>query len=256
MAFELVKLAGGLLMPVPLILALLLSGLVLLIFTRRRRLAAVLLAAGTLVLLILSVPPLPERALMNLEQDYPVLGNPPHAEWIIVLGGDSRYVENASPAACLGESSLYRLAEGVRLAKLLPNARLVTSGSGFADRLPGTAELMKKAAVDWGIDPSRITALTTPRTTEAEARAAAELIDKQDKVILVTSAFHMRRARALFQGRAIETIPAPTGRLTDVHRPEKHLGHQLPQSKYIGFAEISLWEHLGLLWARIRGKTG
>ena len=254
MAFELVKLTGGLLMPLPIILILLSAGLVLLA-ARRRRLAAAALLLGSVSLLVLSAPPLSEQLLLNLENKYPVLHDPPEAEWIIVLGGGSRYEKNMPPASCLGESSLYRLAEGVRLAKLLPRARLATSGGDTADRQISTAELMAQVAVDWGIDRSRITTLTSPRNTAAEARAAAELIDQKDPVILVTSAFHMRRAKALFQGRGIKVIPAPAGHLVDAGRGDRHIGHQLPGSKYLGFAELALWEHLGLIWARIRGQT-
>ncbi|MFW6011330.1 MAG: hypothetical protein ACOC8Q_02360 [Desulfosalsimonas sp.] len=42
----------------------------------------------------------------------------------------------------------------------------------------------------------------------------------------------------------------------DIDRDDRHIGHQLPGSKYLGFAELALWEHLGLTWARIRGQTG
>jgi hypothetical protein len=74
------------------------------------------------------------------------------------------------------------------------------------------------------------------------------LIEKKDPVILVTSAFHMRRAKALFQGRGIKIIPAPAGHLVDAGRGDRHIGNQLPGSKYLGFAELALWEHLGLIW--------
>jgi uncharacterized SAM-binding protein YcdF (DUF218 family) len=255
MAFELVKLIGGLLMPVPLILMLIIFSLILLAATTNRRLALVTLAAGTALLLLLSVAPLSERALMNLEQSYPVLHDPPRADWIIVLGGGSRYNKSIPPASCLGESSLYRLAEGVRLAKRLPDARLITSGAGPADQHPGSAELMAEVAADWGIDPARIITLTTPRNTEQEARAAARRINEQDTVILVTSASHMRRAKALFNGQGLGVIPAPAGHLVDSQRTNRHIGHHLPQAKYIGFAETALWEHIGLLWAKLRGKT-
>lgn len=254
MIFELVKLTGGLLMPLPVILILLVIGLVLLTASRRRRLAATFIAAATVLLMAVSLPWLSAAALMDLEQDYPVLRKPPQAEWIVVLGGGSRHNKSVPCASRLGESSLYRLAEGVRLANLLPGARLVTTGSGFEGRDVSTAELMEKVAVDWGIDPSRIKTLTNPRNTEAEAREAAGLIDDdEDRVILVTSAFHMRRAMALFRGQGLEVIPAPAGHRVDRQRGGRHIGYKLPKSKYIGFAEAALWEHLGLLWAWLRG---
>jgi hypothetical protein len=35
-------------------------------------------------------------------------------------------------------------------------------------------------------------------------------------------------------------------------RPEKHIGHQLPQPLYLEFTHRALWEYLGMLWAMLR----
>ncbi|MGM0788445.1 MAG: ElyC/SanA/YdcF family protein, partial [Thermodesulfobacteriota bacterium] len=149
-------------MPLPVVLVLLVVGLILLVAGRRRRLGIGFIAAGTVLLLMVSFPWLSERALMDLEQDYPVLREPPQAEWIVVLGGGSRDNQSLPPASRLGESSMYRLAEGVRIAKLLPDARLVTSGGGSDSGDLSTAEIMEQVAVGWGIDASRIITLTDP----------------------------------------------------------------------------------------------
>ena len=254
MTFELIKLTGGLLMPLPVVLVLLVVGLTMLVASRRRRLGIGFIAAGTVLLLVVFFPWFSERALRDLEQEYLVLREPPQAALIVVLGGGSRDNQSLPPASRLGESSLYRLAEGVRLAKLLTDARLVSSGGDSERGDLSTAEIMEQVAVGWGIDVSRIITLTDPRNTEAEARAAAEIVDEQGGVILVTSAFHMRRAKALFEGQGLEVIPAPAGHLVDdPQRGERHIGYQLPQAKYIGYAERALWEHIGLLWARLKG---
>jgi len=87
MHFELIKLIGGLLMPVPVIIALLVIGLVLLTVTRLHRVAFALLVSGTGLLLVVSTPIVPELTLNQLETIYPVLKDPPDAEWIICFGG-------------------------------------------------------------------------------------------------------------------------------------------------------------------------
>jgi 4-amino-4-deoxy-L-arabinose transferase-like glycosyltransferase len=122
MSFQLTKLAGALLMPLPLILGLLIFGLVLLYLNRARRLSLVALTSGTLLLLLLSVPLLPRQAATAIENDYPRLWMPPDASWVVVLGAGSRPDPSLSPVSRLSTNSLHRLAEGVRLYRQLPKA--------------------------------------------------------------------------------------------------------------------------------------
>lgn len=254
MSFQLIKLAGGLLMPVPIVLALLVLGLTLLFSTRMRYLGMGALVLGTGLLLIISVPPLPERALAALEGQYPVLAEPPDAGWIVVLGGGARDEESWPAATRLSESSLYRLAEGVRVARLLPEAKLVTSGG--ASRVgETTASLMARVAEQWGIESERIVVQAEPENTAAEARAMAARIEPNERVILVTSAFHMTRAVALFEGEGVAVIPAPAGHLAEPTPRYEHAGEFLPRSKHVEFTERLWWERLGTAWATLTGKV-
>ncbi|MFN2342288.1 MAG: YdcF family protein [Desulfonatronovibrio sp.] len=253
MEFQLTKLMGGMLMPLSIILIILIIALSLLMLTRKRRTGLFALIAASILLLTLSVPPLSQRALLTLEQTYPVLENPPHAQWIIVLGGGSKGKDNWPPATRLGESSLYRIAEGVRLAKLLPDARIITSG-GCGNEDISTAHLMKQTAVSWGIDPERIIVHSTPQNTAQEALEVTSIVKEDDVIILVTSAFHMQRAMALFQGQGISAVPAPTGHLIDPDPQNRHIGHFLPSSSNLKYAEMLLWEKIGLSWAGLRGQ--
>lgn len=251
--FQLTKLMGGMLMPLSIILIILIIALILLMLTRKRRTGLFILTTGTILLLVLSVPPLSQRALLTLEQTYPILETPPDAQWIVVLGGGSRGNDNWPPATRLGESSLYRIAEGVRLAKLLPDARIITSG-GCGNEDISTAHLMKQTAVSWGIDPERIIVHSTPRNTAQEALEVASIADTKDVIILVTSAFHMQRSMALFQGRGVSAVPAPAGHLIDPAPQNRHIGHFLPSSGNLKYAEIFLWEKIGKAWAFLRGQ--
>ena len=45
--------------------------------------------------------------------------------------------------------------------------------------------------------------------TAQEAQAVAEMLDRGSKIILVTSAFHMPRAEALFREAGLDVIPWP-----------------------------------------------
>lgn len=255
MSFQLTKLAGGLLMPLPVILGLLVLGWLALMLARRRWPGAVLVGLGVVALLLVSVPPLPGKALAELEHRHAVLADPPAADWIVVLGGGSRATPAWPAATRLSRSSLYRLAEGVRLAGLLPEARLVTTG-GMAGAVEPTADLMATVARQWGVSPNRILALGDTATTAAEARALAAQVSPGETVLLVTSASHMTRALALFRGQGIEAVPAPAGHRAQPDPHYRHAGDLLPSSERIGFVETVFWEWLGLAWARLRGEVG
>lgn len=253
MGFELTKLLGGLLMPLPVVLILLTTGIVLLLVTRGKRMATLFLVAGTTLLLLITIPPFFERALMDLEHKYPVLHEPPDAEWIIVLMGGSRGASEWPATARLGESSIFRIAEGVRLAKIQTGARLAIGGSDHLEN--GTGHIMAEVANSWGIDrEERVVLHGSPRNTAEEARKLSELVDENETVILVTSAFHMRRAVALFEGQGISVVPAPAGHLVDPAPENRHIGECLPRSTYLMYAERVLWERIGLMWARLRGE--
>ncbi|MFM9101790.1 MAG: YdcF family protein, partial [Cyanobium sp.] len=47
------------------------------------------------------------------------------------------------------------------------------------------------------------------RNTAEEARAVAAQLPRGSRVLLVTSAFHMTRARALFARQGLEVVPYP-----------------------------------------------
>lgn len=77
---------------------------------------------------------------------------------------------------------------------------LICTGVGCAE---ATIPLLK----DWGVPAEAIVALEEPRNTEEEARMIASLGMK--RVLLVTSAWHMKRARMLFERAGLEVVAAP-----------------------------------------------
>ena len=73
-----------------------------------------------------------------------------------------------------------------------------------------------------------------------------------DRVILVTSAFHMPRAVKVFRKQGIEVIPAPTDFLVSQEQPEKNQNWQnmllqiIPNSSSIDKTTLALKEYIGL----------
>ncbi len=70
------------------------------------------------------------------------------------------------------------------------------------------------------------------------------------KAILVTSAFHMRRAVYSLQKNGVIVIPAPTDYRTD--REGSVLSYLLPDSRHLNQSFLALHEYIGLLYYRLR----
>lgn len=215
-AFFVFKRAIGMVaQPLPLALFLLVAGMLLMATARRKgwRFAAwSLLGLAAIVLAAASFPPFARFSARPLEARHAPLTaenrpeTPPYA--IIILGNGVAFPDDAAMPALtrLNDTARARLAEGVRLAALYPEARLVTCGYGMG--LENCSDAMALAAVELGLDAGRIDRLSRAMDTDDEARLVAGLVGDRP-VVLVTSAAHMPRAMAMFQNRGVRAIPAP-----------------------------------------------
>ena len=143
----------------------------------------------------------------GLEQEFlvddkiPKLDSYPNADAIILLGGSMGYDTNICDAAEMW-SSADRVWNAARLFKAGKADKIIVTGGGV---VASTKSLL----LDFGVPAEAIIFDETPRNTEEEARAAAIYGDR--KVLVVTSAWHMKRAMLLFGKYApnIEAVPAP-----------------------------------------------
>ncbi|MEO0055160.1 MAG: hypothetical protein RLZZ50_1107 [Verrucomicrobiota bacterium] len=222
--FELKKIIGFLLMPLPLGLGLATLGL-LLGALRRRPLGVLALLAGWAVLALASNRGLAARLTASLENTYapaPV-ANATAASWptdlrkagfIAVLGGGHGDAPAMSAGQRLSQSARARLTEGVRLALALPDAWLVVSGPRNTtddDQNPPPpthARVLADAAVELGFPRARIVEIDSARDTAEETMALRRLAG-DDTVALVTSAWHMPRAMRLSEEAGLRAFPCP-----------------------------------------------
>lgn len=168
-----------------------------------------LLGLGLLLLYLMTTPFIPMRLAGALERQHPHFDTTKYAKSshfnIIVLGANHG---NDAELHALSRITLHgkaRLAEGVRLAVAYPHATLITSGYAPHSE-ESIAEVMKSAAVSLGISESRIATQNTPYNTAAEASAYVQQFNKNDTLVLVTSALHMPRAHAWFTAAGVKNI--------------------------------------------------
>jgi len=276
--FWLKKAVSFWLMPLPLSLLLLVAGLVLLALgrsrppvgqssapprSRARRCGAGSLVIGTLLLLIFGNVWISEHLLRPLEATYPPIpelkpGAPlprglAGCRFVVVLGSGHSDLPDWPATSQLQTAGLGRLIEGLRLLRVLPQARLIVSGPG-APGAPTHASVLARAAESLGVEPSAILRIEHARDTEEEAAAVHRLVGSA-RVALVTSAFHMRRAARLFAREGVAFVPCPTD-FSARPREGVGVGDLLWDTESLGRSTQAVHERLGLTWLTLRSALG
>ncbi len=233
-----------------------LIGIILFIINRRRKTALTAFVLGFLII-VLSGYGLFTGKLKQIESRYEPLKNiqavlesqKKYPKYIVVLG--SGHVSNPRlPATSqINADSLFRLVEGIRLYRAIPNTKLYLSGGPGFDTIPN-AEIMASVAEQMGIPLKDIIIENKPASTEEEAKLVKRRI-KHVPFILVTSSVHMPRAINIFQQHDMNPVPAPTDFIykgSTRFRPKD----LFPSSNNIALTERLLYEYLGKLWLRFK----
>jgi Uncharacterized conserved protein len=150
----------------------------------------------------------------------------------------------------LGDASLKRLLEGVRLSRLLPQSRLVLSGGDYRGISPD-AMIMQQVALDQGVVRDRIMLEAASWDTTDQARFLKDRLG-QAPFYLVTSASHMPRAMRMFIRSGTQPIAAPTD-FRAVRVPFQ-VTDFFPQAGALVNTESAFYEYLGLCWGWVRGQ--
>ncbi len=254
-----------LLMPGPILALLMIAGVLCLYLPGKqpsmRRTGRRLLTLTAILYLVLSSTWFSHALMGQLEnrfQPYPASidasanGNPEAAspKFIVVLGAGHHPASGRPPESALNERALVRLAEAARLARLLPETRIIVTGGPIRPGARPMAIDMEQLLVNWGIPRDRILTETESRDTKDHVEFLTPMLEGED-FLLVTSASHMPRAHALFRHAGFKPIPAPAG-----HTPSPGAGWSswLPSEGNLCRVRVALHEYLGLLWAKLRGQ--
>lgn len=244
--FWLKKMMGGLLMPMPLALALLFGGLILLCFTRRQRLGKALSALSFFILLLFSLQPVANFLLIPLERHYPPIPETTSLDYILVLGNG----HSSDPAIPLtsqpSRAAMARIMEGIALKQRHPQAKLVVSGNSPYDPV-SCARMYAKVAEYYGIPASDIILIEDAFDTQDEINHYKALIGEHSAA-LVTSASHMPRAMRMAKQALLNVIAAPTD--FQGKQPQSPLPFYayLPKPEPLGDSEAAIHEWIGIVW--------
>jgi uncharacterized SAM-binding protein YcdF (DUF218 family) len=197
----------------PLNQALLLSLIALLaLFFQRPRMAFWSLALGVSWLYLCSTMLFADFLMGTLEDPYPpkALSVAAEADAIVLLGGAIRGDTHMGSLGDMNQQA-DRLVHALALYKAGKAPRIIVTGGSQ----PGTrseAEIMLDLLTLMGVPPRAILLEDKSRDTHQNAVFTAAKLEKLgiNKILLVTSAFHMRRSEAVFKAQGLEVIPAPT----------------------------------------------
>jgi len=207
------KLSIALMSPLGTALLLMLLGM-LLARCGRPRAAWSSVVLGFAWLVLWSLPPASNWLVSQVEQEFPFqpLSALPSAPAMVVLGGGIHPSRSAVTPPNL-ESSADRVWYAARLYHAGKAPLLVLSGGSDPRTSVGTeAEAMRELLRDLGVPDLALLLEGKSRTTRENAIYSAELLRSRGirRVLLVTSALHMHRAKKLFEQQGIEVDPAPT----------------------------------------------
>ena len=166
------------------------------------------------ILLVCSFPLTARFIWVGLESEYQYQApiTVPKADAVLVLSGmlegfeteDGYITEWGDPD---------RFFVGVQLVKMGKADRLIfTRGKMPWSESPPEGELLKQKALEMGIIPEQILLTSIVSNTAEESSAVKDLLAERqlNKIILVTSSFHLPRAKLLFDQVGVETYPYPT----------------------------------------------
>jgi uncharacterized SAM-binding protein YcdF (DUF218 family) len=218
---------------------------------KRQRLGAAFIGGGWLMFFLMCWPPAVDCVGIWLESEYPVAtaDSYPAADAIVVLGGgvyaphsDAKY-----PYPLMTEAA-DRVWHGARLwhaqRKNCPENPLKIYCTG-----PDVGLCAPPLLRDLGVPNDAIVTFDEPLNTEQEAKQYAEALGKK-KVLLVTSALHMKRSVMIFKKYApnLEIVPAATDHqfFKDVSR-FRNWRYYFPNHSALSLTTSMVHEFVGIL---------
>ena len=217
------------------------------------KLAAML---GALWIGVFSLPVVADQLRLSLEGHFPEqpAGQLPQADAVVVLGGAVQPSMAAAGYPNLG-AAVDRVWHAARIYHAGRAQRVIVSGGN----LPWDGSAISEAAsirsllVELGVPEGAIVLEQLSRTTRENALFTKELLEAVGlkRVLLVSSALHMRRALGTFRALGVDALPAPTD--FEATRRDRQVLDWLPDAEALAASSRALKEYLGYLVYRWRG---
>ena len=238
--------------PLFIIFVLLLISFFICLMTGKKKGVALFLFLTIVLLYGFSIEPLSSYLSYKLEKDY--ITTRPVEEKItldvIAVSGGGLYDIQTLNKTFPGEATTARLVHAVRMYKEYNAKYLVCSGKGNSKITE--AALMAQMAETFGVPKERIRIEAQSENTYEHAVEFNKMfVDKDLKIGLVTSAYHMKRSEAEFRKFFRNVLPLPASYLYASPQGTPAVRY-IPQSQRLFNNTLVFREHIGRLWYSIK----
>ena len=228
------------------------------LFRKKQRRLAWFTTMLVAVMTLLGSTDFPGWVLRTMERPWAgvKLDELPVCDVVVVLGGGaepSRYEAGGIHLTKAGD----RLIMGLELMRLGKAKALCLGGGGasFDGAMRVEADLVKALLASWKLPANAdVVSFGMTGNTHEEALKTVALLRERGwkRVLLVTSAFHMKRAAATFRTAGVDVVPVPCNFLTSVSTAEPPLQFNVPN--WGGCEKIGIWMHEMIGWQMYRRR--
>lgn len=200
----------------------------------------------------LSISPVSNSLMKGLESSFPI----PHkidGDVIILLGaGLNENVTDLTGTGFPDGDMLGRIITATRLQRRLNIPVIIASGKVYPEGEAG-APVDRRIMIDLGVDPTNIIVEKKSRNTYENAQFSSRICQDlgYKKPILLTAAYHLKRAQMAFQTTGLATIPFPAYRFSS-DNPVFFWRCFLPSHNSFETSCVAIREYLGLLYYMLR----
>jgi uncharacterized SAM-binding protein YcdF (DUF218 family) len=209
---------------------------------------------GLALLMLLSTPVASNFLTGILEKDFPPnrVSSLNPANKVVVLGGMLQVVDFGADEIDYEILEAFdRFEAGLSVLSAQKASQIVFT-RGFLPWSKGQpeGEVLLELALKRGVPISKIILTRTVQNTDDEAKAVRELLIAGEKIILVTSSFHMPRAMAVFRAQGISVIP----HAVDFRKIESRLSvlDFIPSAGALNVSTLFFREMLGRAYYKIK----
>jgi uncharacterized SAM-binding protein YcdF (DUF218 family) len=205
-----------------------------------------------LLLWALSTAPLADGLMRKLEAGISIPANPTGDVIVLLGGGIIDDVPDLSGTAAPTPLMMGRLVAAVRLYRRLHLPIVVSGGRWFNNGKPTEASVDKRILIDLGVPGDKVIEEDRARDTMQNARFSAAICRRHgfSKPILLTAAYHLKRACMAFDAAGVKVIPFPAYFLGSTDAPLVWY-NLLPRAGALDICAIALHEYLGILYSRM-----
>jgi len=210
-----------------------------------------MLAFITISIYLLSTPIISVQLANYLEKPYTDFDNDIDADVVTVLSGGILRGPTAE-LDLLSESTQARVMRGTRFFKNNDIDKLVMQGRLSGPQPERMTDLMKELATEMGVlQDNIITEANSSNTFQHPSELLKlEEISHTDKIVIVTSAWHLKRAEREFEKHFEEIIPVPAEFYS--HRRKSNFQEWLPQVSGLEISTKVIHEKIGMIYYNMK----